>query len=109
MLLRGNKVSFWPQGIATTASSNLTLLYGGLFIVPLRKLDANIKDAAHPGWYRTTSVTTLTTHLSTMYGVILGQWMHEVCVLYAQRPRFAPVWHFALENLPIIPLTSPSN
>ena len=56
-------------------------------IIALTKFDPNIKGVAHPGWYRTISTTAQTTHSSTLYGVILGQWPLEVCLSFAQRPR----------------------
>ena len=57
------------------------------FILLLRKLDANIKGAAHPGWHHTMSIIAQTTHSSTLYGIIVGQWLREVCVSFVQRPR----------------------
>ena len=51
---------------------------------PLSKLDANIKGPTHLRWYRIMSVTTWTMHSSALYGIILGQWLHEVCVSFAQ-------------------------
>ena len=70
------------QGITNSillSSFNIECICRYTFIIPVSQLDANIKGAAHPGWYRTMSVT--------VYGVILGQWAREVCVSYAQHPR----------------------
>ena len=56
-------------------------------IIPLKKFDANFKGATYHGYLTISTITAWTVLSLILYGVMLGQWLHEICVTLALHLR----------------------